>query len=339
MPLKNLFRRLRPLLVIASLLLATNAAHAACTASPAMPYLQVMNNMAVATSLAIGDTIPGTIRSFQFSGKCDTVAPNVVPGAQIISCYYGSGTEVLSGVYSTGIAGIGIRLRNAQGQPMVHASGYSCDTRAANLGTLNTDMTYSISVSVEFVKTAASLGSGSLDPAQMRFGFGVYQGGSNGALGGSNNYIGFSGSATPRQLTCNVNYPANVNLPAVSLASLASTGATAGTTPFSIGLQCDGAAAVGITFDGAAGTPEQSAASGVLGSMNQGSAGVASNVGIQLVNGATLAPIALGVRNDLGSIVANQASSYRYQVRYYSLSATPGAGTVTGAAVFTFDYQ
>lgn len=336
MPLKNLFRRLRPLFVIASLLLATNAAQAACTTSPAMPYLQVMNITAMAANLAVGNTIPGTSRSFQTSGKCDVSAPNVVAGAPIISCYYGSGTELMPGVYATSVAGIGIRLRNALGQPMVHAGGYSCDTRAASLGTLNSDMTYSFSFSVEFVKTAATLASGNFDPAQARFGFGVYQGS---GLGGANNYISFSGSAAPRQLTCNVNYPANVNLPAVSLASLASTGTTAGTTSFAISLQCDGAAAVGITFDAAAGTPVKSSAGGVLGNSNEGSAGAASNVGFQLIDASTRAPIALGMRNDLGSISANQASNHCYAVRYYGLSATPGAGTVTGAAVFTFDYQ
>ncbi|MDT4857550.1 Fimbrial protein [compost metagenome] len=136
-----------------------------------------------------------------------------------------------------------------------------------------------------------------------------------------------------------MNYPASLTLPTVSVGSLGTPGATAHATPFSINLQCDSPAVVGITFDGAGGTPVKSAASGVFGSMNEGSAGVASGVGVQLVNDTTFAPMPLRVRNNLGSITANTNASYRYALRYYSLNGTPGAGQVSGAAVFTFDYQ
>ena len=40
------------------------------------------------------------------------------PGMEIVSCYYGSGSEIpgLTGVYDSGVAGIGVALMNDQGQ-------------------------------------------------------------------------------------------------------------------------------------------------------------------------------------------------------------------------------
>ena len=329
------------LVVSAMMLFASPFAHAAgsCSSTPAMPYLQPMNNMAVSTSLPVGSAIPGTVKYFTFSGQCVSGGnATIYPGAQIVSCYYGSGTEVMSGVYTTGVAGIGIRLRNSAGQPMVNAAGVSCDTRAAGLGTLNPDLSYSVTVSVEFVKTGSIIG-GNLDPGQTKFGFGVYSSGVG--LGGESNYIGFTGSAAPRAITCSVNYPATVMLPSPSATALRPAGRTTGTTSFSIGLTCDSAAQVGITFDAAVGTPIQSASTGVLGASNAGQPGAATGVGFQLVNGGTYSPVPLQVRNDLGSIAANTLNNYNYAVRYIGLNGgqLATAGEVISSAIFTFDYQ
>ncbi len=302
-----------------------------------MPYLQAMNNMAVAVNLAVGAEIPGTRRNYTFSGRCVADGnQSIYAGAPIIACYYGSGREITPGVYSTGVAGIGIRLRNAAGQPMINAFGTGCDTRAAALGTLAADFSYAVSVSIEFVKTGA-IGQGSLDPAQTLFGLGVYH--SAVGLGRGGNHIGFTGSATPRQITCTRRAPTTVALPDATASSLSGNGSTTGFAPFSIGLTCDGAAVVGISFDGAGGTPVRSASTGVLGIQNEGAAGVASGVGVQLIDGGTYSPVPLQTRNHLGNISANGMASYRYAFRYHSLSARPSPGAVRGAMVFTFDYQ
>ncbi|WP_240804974.1 fimbrial protein [Cupriavidus oxalaticus] len=294
--------------------------------------------MAVDTSLPVGSTIPGTVRYYTLNGSCPLTPPYVVAGAPIISCYYGSGSEVMPGVYSTGIAGIGIRLRNAAGQPMTNAAGVTCDTRAANLGVLNPDLTYSVSVSVEFVKTGP-IGTGTLDLDQTRFGFGVFAGKAAGALGsGNGNTIGFTGTASPREIACNISYPPVVTLPNVSAATLATQGA-AGNTPFSIQVTCSGSAVVGMTLDGAGGTPVQSAPNGILGIANAGSGGRASGAGVQIVNASGSAPVPLQVRNAMGNIAPNVAAIYRFGARYVALGGTPSPGTVSSAMVFTLDYQ
>lgn len=333
----HLLGALKRWILVLACFAAPHFAHAACTSTPAMPYLQTMNNMAVAVNLAVGSTIPGTVRYYTFSGNCATVPPYVYAGAPIISCYYGSGTEVMPGVYSTGVAGIGIRLRNAAGQPMTNAVGVNCDTRAANLGNVNPDMGYSVSASIEFVKTG-TITAGNLDPAQTRFGFGVFKGSVDGGLGGVNNYIGFSGSAAPREIACNVNYPAVVNLPSISASALAAQGMS-NSTPFAIQLSCNGATRVGMTLDAAVGTPVQSAPSGVLGIANAGTGGNASGAGVQIVNSSGTVPVPLQVRNDMGNIAASVPATYGFGARYVRLAATPTPGAVSSAMVFTLDYQ
>ncbi|MHA3013409.1 Fimbrial protein [Cupriavidus necator] len=334
---KQLISALRHWLVVLASLAVPHFAQAACSATPAMPYLQTLSDMAVAANLAVGSTIPGTVHYYTFSGTCTYVPPAVVAGAPIISCYYGNGTEVMPGVYSTGVPGIGIRLRNAAGQPMTNAAGVKCDTRSANLGYLDASLNYSVSVSVEFVKTGPII-SGSLDPAQTRFGFGVYDGSTAGGLGGTSNYIGLSGNVTPREISCNSTYPPVVNLPAISALTLANQG-VGGNTPFAIQLTCSGGAIVGMTLDAAAGTPVASAGAGILGITNAGTGGMASGAGVQIVNASGTEPVPLQVRNAMGNITANVPATYRFGARYIGLGGTPSPGTVSSAMIFTMDYQ
>jgi hypothetical protein len=62
-----------------------------CSSSPAMPYMQTMNNMAVVVSLAVGEEIPGTRRNYTISGRCVADGNRMIyAGAPIVACYYGS---------------------------------------------------------------------------------------------------------------------------------------------------------------------------------------------------------------------------------------------------------
>ncbi|MFV3368959.1 fimbrial protein [Pseudomonas sp. NY15435] len=315
--------------------LSCTAQAASCTSMPSMPYLQAANNIAVPFGLADGSTVPGTVRMFTFSGLCQNPDGNksIYAGAPIVSCYYGSGTEVLPGVYSTGVAGLGIRLRNSSGQPMQNAAGIQCDTRNALLGTLNSDLSYSVTVSIEFVKIGQITG-GALSETQTRFGFGVYQ--SAVGLGGSSNYIGFVGDVSVRSITCTTVSPLTIDLGVVQASTLVGVGTVGKPVPFTIKLNCDSPAVVGVTFDGV-GVPVSSAAQGVVGV--QSGVDAAQGIGVQLVSQGANTPVPLQVRNALGSIQANTTQNYDYALRYYSLAARPAPGTVNGAMVYTFDYQ
>ncbi len=127
--LKILFFGLRGRLLLAMsavIFFASPLAHAAgsCSSTPAMPYLQTMNNMGVTTTLPVGSTIPGTVRYYTFSGQCVSGGNGeIYPGAQIVSCYYGSGTEIMPGVYTTALPELvfasGTRRDNLWSMPRV----------------------------------------------------------------------------------------------------------------------------------------------------------------------------------------------------------------------------
>lgn len=228
-------------------------------------------------------------------------------------------------------------------KPMQNAAGILCDTRGANLGTLNADMTYGFTVTIELVKTG-TISAGTLDQKQTYFGFGVYLNdgltGPNFAatgVGSQSNAIGFNGSVSVREIACNLAFPSMVQMPAVSPLAVAG-GAAAGTTPFTITQSCDSAVKVGLTFDAAPTTTVQSAANGTLNILSPGANGNASGVVLQLTdNSGAIVP--LQSRIDKGSLVANTQVSYPYNMQYRGTGAAVTPGKVTSAMVFTFDYQ
>jgi hypothetical protein len=117
-------------------------------------------------------------RVFTFSGNCK--------GQRLGGCH-SRGTPLspaitaaaksrgFSGVYETGVEGIGIALQNSAGQ-RVGGIGSDCDTRAQALGYISSDasMTFGYTVTLTLVKTGDTATSGTLDVAQTKFGMGVY---------------------------------------------------------------------------------------------------------------------------------------------------------------------
>lgn len=155
--------------------------------------------------------------------------------------------------------------------------------------------------------------------------------------------IDFSGQVSTQ--TCQVNGSAagtqvtlpTVTLPQVSAALLATNGAVAGTTPFSIDITgCDSALTTAATlFSG-------SNIDTTTSSLKNTTAGGAANVQLQLLNGDST-PIKLN-----GSTVATQgskaatlsggAATLNYIARYRSLG-NASAGAVTSNVQFTMIYQ
>lgn len=82
-------------------------AKATCT-SPDMPKTINLSTVSVSTTLPVGATIPGTEQTVHVAGHCDNTADK---GLEIVSCYYGYGTEIpgLSGVYESGVKGLVLR--------------------------------------------------------------------------------------------------------------------------------------------------------------------------------------------------------------------------------------
>lgn len=126
--------------------------------------------------------------------------------------------------------------------------------------------------------------------------------------------------------------PVNVTLPAISTSALGSTGATAGTTPFAIALNCPSGASgatlsIQLDYNGTA-----SGLQGVLTPTGGSSAGV----GVQVLNQSSN-PVTFGTPQTVGTI-STGPTNVSFFARYYRTGAvTPG--TLQASATFTLLYQ
>lgn len=316
-------------------------AHAFCT-SPSLPInLPYGASLKIATSLPVGAVIPGSERTFSISGTCELGErngpyPNTVEvGSTIVACTSDGGSQEISpGLYSTGIAGIGMQLLDGSGTPISGGTSQLCYDR---ISTIQAGGAFSFSGTLRLVRIAGTIpANANFTPALAEWQFGVYN---TGYVLNYNNALSSlhpSGTIVLNTLTCNVNYPAAVALPAVGVGALGAVGASAGSTHFSIGLRCDDSAVVGITMDAAPGYAVQTPAAGVLGI--QGGTGQAAGVGVQILD-RNFNPVPLQQRVGMGSIAASQQAQYDFYARYYRTATPVTPGPVSSALVFTFDYQ
>jgi len=238
----------------------------------------------------------------------------------------------MPGVYTTGISGVGMRLRNGSGTPIVRGAGQDCHSVISQLGAGGS---YSFSGSLELVRISGTIASDSvLSASQFTWLFGVYQTGF--LLHTNNRYnsrIYPTGTIGLKSIACTPSFPAVVTLPKVNTSELRSVGATAGMAGFNIGLRCDEGAKLGITLNAAPGLTVLNAPSGILGTQPGGAAGV----GVQILD-RSLNPVPMSSQFNLGTINENVQHTFPFSARYIRVGAlTPG--TVTSAMTFTFDYQ
>ncbi len=135
-------------------------------------------------------------------------------------------------------------------------------------------------------------------------------------------------------LACSVNTDSQnltVTLPTVSTGALATSGATAGRTPFKINLTCQSGLTVSITMS----TANPASATGVIAPTTGSS--YAKNVGVQVLNsGGT--PVTFNSAQTVGAS-PNGTLTIPFFAQYYATAAPTGSGQVAGTATFTMSYQ
>lgn len=316
------FRLFQVLLVLAAALGFSGSARADCATSTGLPTTFTIGAVAVGNAVAVGDAIPGTVQSFRLVGKC-TSSPTF--GKPVVACL-GSGTPVvgMTGVYPTSTTGIGVRMRDGGGNPMV---GTGACSATSSLGNTSSDGSFDLSGTVELVKTD-TVSSGTV--ASITY----YTGVLNTGVPLNNGTNTMTLAATPiRGVTCSVTAAtANQTIPlaTVSPSMFPAAGAVAARTPFSLGLACQTGVKVSVTFSSTSGTTSIASVLGNVGS--------ATGIGVQLLD-STQAPLVLG--NPLlltASTTGNM--SFPFYVQYYRLGAPVVApGSVHSTAVFTMSYQ
>lgn len=307
-------------------------AKATCT-SPDMPKMINVASISVPTTLAVGETIPGTEQTVHIAGNCDQSGDK---GLEIVSCYYGSGAEIpgLKGVYDSGVPGVGVALKNEEGQRISGAGGVQCDSRGTPIGYVSSDgsQSFSFQVTLELVKTSDTVSSGTLVQAQTRFGIGVF--GHEGI--GNPNDIAYSGNVILHQVTCSV-LPKNltVNLGDFPVSDFVSMGMLSSPAQsFDVTVNCDTTVQPEVKVTSSNGY--ETAFEGVLKLTQQ--TGMATGVGVQMVFDDNIATFDTYV-NTQREAVANETLTIPFQVRYEQVSDVVTPGPANTVATITLAYK
>lgn len=320
------------ILVLGTAALFMPHAKATCT-SPDMPKMINVASISVPTTLAVGETIPGTEQAVHVAGNCDQSGDK---GLEIVSCYYGSGAEIpgLKGVYDSGVPGVGVALKNEEGQRISGAGGVQCDSRGTPIGYVSSDgsQSFSFQVTLELVKTSDTVSSGTLVQAQTRFGIGVF--GHEGI--GNPNDIAYSGNVILHQVTCSV-LPRNLTVdlgdfPVSDFVSVGMLSSPAQT--FDVTVNCNSTVQPEVKVTSSNGY--ETAFEGVLKLTQQ--TGVATGVGVQMVFDGNIASFDTYV-NTQREAVANETLTIPFQVRYEQVSDVVTPGPANTVATITLAYK
>ncbi|HEW9970369.1 TPA: fimbrial protein [Enterobacter cloacae] len=328
----NMLRYAFALLVLLTSVGLVPHAHAATTCnSNDLPYTLDAGTLSVPTTLNIGSVIPGSAKTHTVNGSCT----GTLTSHTIISCYYGTGTEVpgMPGVYTTNIDGIGIELLNSNGQ-IIRGTGYSCDSTATPIGTVSSDsgQTFSFSYTQQLIKTATHIGTGTLSVSQDPYGFGVFN---SVGISGDGNKSRYSATVSERTATCSVD-PLNltVTLGDFPVSQFTHVGSSTPWKYFNITATCTEEVNLTASVTSANGINSQYA--DVL-NLTPGSDS-ATGVGVRmLLDGVDLRydyPIPVGGRAepDVPDVIP-------FAVQYYQTDATVTAGKANTIATIDFEYQ
>lgn len=256
------------------------------------------------------------------------------PSNTTVTCYIGKTTiGVVSSVgslwndnpptYSTNVAGVGYRILHPDSSYILPPWG----SDSINGSLLGTNYPLDVGSALQLVKTGP-IASGARVLAGT-LGYWQY-GGLLGHLRVEDFVL--ANDVTFEPPSCTVTTPdIAVALPTVSNTALAGTGATAGATAFTIGLNCSVAGrSLAIQFDTA---QSFAGANGVI----IPTAGTASNVGVQLLDGSLAPTIVFGTPATVGT-TPNGLYELTYYARYYATAASVSPGTLTATATFTISY-
>lgn len=297
------------------------SARADCPTTMGFPTVVDYGSVGVPNTLAIGDVIPGTVRSLRIVGKC---ASSNTFNKDVVVCPNVTLVAGMTDVYRTGLDGVGMRMRDQNGVPLKGTG--SCGA-TSSLGKVGSTGNFDVSATLELVKTG-TIATGPIGSA-------VYYGGildTGIPLNGNVGNISVLSTVPFRPVTCSVaagSTNQTVVLPTVTMHSLATAGQTAGVTPFQIKMSCAAGVRVNTTLESASG---DSGMNSVL-----GSTGVSSGVGIQVLD-ATHTAIVL---NEIHKLVASTTGdmTINFFAQYYRLASALKPGPVNAAAIYTMSYQ
>jgi type 1 fimbria pilin len=222
--------------------------------------------------------------------------------------------------FPTGVTGLSYVLIH-NGTPLY---GYATSSESFGGGEI---VTFSITTTLELVATG-TIANGSVLQAGT-LGYWQWQGNGNPKI----EAFVLANKVTFVSSSCSVvTNPINVTLPTISTTALGSVGATAGTTPFNISLNCTGAAGMSVSLE----LDANGTASGIQGVLTPTS-GSSAGVGVQVLDQTSTA-VTFGTAVSEGTTPVGQMN-IPFSARYYQTKATLTPGTLAASATFTLTYQ
>lgn len=309
-------------LICSGLILAPAVSWAGCayvdpTTGPAAPSA-TFGNVIVQRDAPIGSVVATTAAQYTYvEYVCDNPFIEDYRPASLFSV-----ESATTGVYNTNIAGIGIKYTNLTLPYLNPVAGGQ--HRILNTGPVN----------MQLVKTANTVG-GVLTNGVVYQGVFYEQSAPTVKLPIFNTSLVGLNQVTV--VACTIATP-DIQ---VALAPVLGTEFTGvGSSPsgrdkdFSLGMDCDPGTNVNVTMSAVQNT--DSATDGVLQLTDAGSAGVATGVGIQILNNG--APLQIGTRTLLKTS-ADGIQSFPFTARYYQTKSNVTAGSANTTAVFDVTYQ
>jgi len=326
------------------------AAASTCTTSSSGSL--TMGNVSVPVTAPIGTAL-GTPVQLPMTFNCTNVPTSdagltLFVQAKVLAARDPADTGANGILFDTSIPGIALKITGSPDQ----ASASAClrcgpeSTPGFEIGPLDRTCTGSNSnrrctatisqtFTAQFVKTGA-VTAGTLQGLTLMT-FYWYEYGTTASSGPMSTSMTVNGGAKVATVACGVDTGSQnmtVTLPSVSTAAMKTLGATAGRTRFNINLTCQSGTSTKITF---ATTSAYSIPNGVINPTT--GTGMATNVGIQLLNGTTAAAVPFNAAQSLGTS-PNGTWSLPYFVQYYRTSSSAiTAGNVTGTMTFNITYQ
>lgn len=323
-------------------LAASMSASASCSVKSGFSAQDItmdMGRVVVQPDAAIGSVIAkqtATITRSQDYGTCTGT------GGSATGAFVRSNTKVagFDNVYSTNVAGIGIRLYREAGQ---------VSTYYPHVLTFGGSTTVSLSAGyfqVELIKTAAQTGAGAIADSGL---FSTYYLDGSGITRPILTSTIKGNGITVVSSTCQVKSASKnivVDFGSVANTSFNGAGSRSTSKDFAIGLTCQGGNGAGserglisVRLDG---TQDPSNRQGVL-KIDSGS-NAATGLGIELVSmlGGSEAALTLGSGVQVGSTSTNASTDLTLPLRARYIqtgSARPTAGTANGSATFTIEYK
>lgn len=330
-----------------TLLLLSSSAYAVCGMMPNYQEGAIvdmtMGRISVPADLAVGEVfytqefpITGTFFAILSCKPGDTTQWRVLKGT----------ATSIENVYSTNIAGVGMRTSWYQARAVVPF--YAGQTTTWQLGMPGVSgsveqnslaINVSGKVVVELIKTSSEVGSGALAG-------GVYTNNVASSIYPFNSGVfittrisGGGGEIVPETGTCSIG-DLRVDMAPVPIGRFQGLGSTSGETPFAVAFTCSGAnGAVTLNID--ADRLMSDGSSGLI--KPQAGANSAACVALQILDANTGQSIVLGTGQVIGTVFNGSATfNLPYQVRYYQTGAGTACvspGKVSGTATVTASYQ